>query len=172
MLVGEICTRAVVTCRRGTPVTELAWVMRDEGVEAIVVVELQADQHPRPVGIVTDCDLAVHVVANGADAQTLTAADLIVGELIRSNERESVCEALLHMRRKRVRRVPAVDDLDGLVGLLATEDLIRVLADNVASLASDASWHRAAERPIRRGRRSTAALTDVNSMSPALPRLD
>jgi len=129
MRIGEICSRTVVTCRRDTRVTEVAKMMRDRHVGAVVVVESPGDQRPRPVGILTDRDLVVQVMAKGANPDELLAGDLVAGLLTRASERETVYDAVWHMRGHGVRRLPVVDDHDGLVGILAADDVMRVLAE-------------------------------------------
>lgn len=149
MRIGDICTRSVVTCRRDTRVAELARMMRDRHVGAVIVVEAKNSGRPRPIGVVTDRDLVVQVMAKGADPETLAAGDLVVGELARANEAESVYDAVWHMRRKCVRRLPVVDDRDGLVGILAVDDVVRALAEAMADVSHTAPQQLDRERLTR-----------------------
>jgi len=135
MRIEEICSHSVVTCRRDTRVAEVAKMMRDRHVGAVVVVESPDDQRPRPIGILTDRDLVVQVMASGVDANTLLAGDLVAGVLTRANEAESVYDAVWHMRGKGVKRLPVVDERDGLVGILAADDLMRVLAEAMVEVS-------------------------------------
>lgn len=150
MRIADICTRSVVTCRRDTRVAELARMMRDRHVGAVIVVEPQDSGRPRPIGVVTDRDLVVQVLAKGADAETLAAGDLLVGDLVRANEAESVYDAVWHMRGKGIRRLPVVDDRDGLVGILAVDDVVRVLAETMADVSRTAPQQLDHER-LKRG---------------------
>ena len=89
MRIGEICTRSVVTCGRDTSVLELAQLMRDHHVGAVIVV----DEHEgklAPVGVVTDRDLVVEVMAKGVNPDLLRAGDLIVRDLATAFESELV----------------------------------------------------------------------------------
>lgn len=149
MRISEICTRSVVTCRRATRVAELARMMRDQHVGAVIIVEPEPGGRPRPVGIVTDRDLVVQVMAKGADPETLVAGDLVVGELLRAREGETVYDAVWQMRGRGVRRLPVVDDSDGLVGVLAVDDVIRVLAESMADVAQTSPHQIARERLTR-----------------------
>lgn len=149
MRIGEICNRSVVTCRRDTRVSELARMMRDQHVGAVVVVDSQEAPRPRPVGVVTDRDLVVQVMALGADPESLLAGDLLVGDVARANEAETVYDAVWHMRGKGVRRLPVVDSHDGLVGVIAVDDVTRVLAEALLEVTRTAPHQIAHERRKR-----------------------
>lgn len=149
MRIGEICTRSVVTCSRATRVADLARMMRDQHVGAVIIVEPEPGGRPRPVGIVTDRDLVVQVIAKGADPEALLAGDLAVGELVRAGEADTVYDAVWQMRGHGVRRLPVVDDCDGLVGVLAADDVIRVLAESMADVARTSPQQIARERLTR-----------------------
>ncbi|HEY9024375.1 MAG TPA: CBS domain-containing protein [Burkholderiaceae bacterium] len=149
MRIGEICSRSVVTCRRETRIADLARMMRDQHVGSVVVVEAQDGPRPRPVGVVTDRHIVVQVVAAGADAASLVAGDLIVGGLVRANESETLHDALWHMRGRGIRRLPVVDDHDGLVGVITADDLTRALAEALLDLAGTSSHQIASERARR-----------------------
>lgn len=135
MRVGDICSHTVVTCRRDTRVAEVARMMRDRHVGAVVVVEPLSDQRPCPVGIVTDWDLVAHVMARGADPEALLAGDLLAGLTTHASERDTVHEAVWHMRGQGVRRLPVVDEQNGLVGLLAADDLMRALVQAMVDVS-------------------------------------
>ena len=134
MEVGEICTREVVHCDRRANVGEIARLMRNHHVGDIVVTE-HRDGRLVPVGIVTDRDLAIEVLAQGVDPQGLAAADLIDGELVKASESEAVYDAIWHMRSKGVRRLPVVDQGGVLVGVLTVDDVIEFLAEELTEVA-------------------------------------
>lgn len=134
MRIGEICTRSVVTCGRDASVFELAQRMREHHVGSVVVVD-ERDGKSIPVGIVTDRDLVVEVMARGVDPGNLRAGDLIVGELITALESELVYDAVWQMRRHGIRRLPVVDACNGLLGMLTTNDVTRFLAEELGDVA-------------------------------------
>ena len=103
MRVGDICKRSVVTCRRDASALELACLMRERRVGDVVVMDEQ-DGASTPIGIVTDRDLVVEVMANSVDPDMLRADEMIVGELVTVLDTELVYDAIWHMRRKGVRR--------------------------------------------------------------------
>jgi len=134
MHIGEICTRSVVTCGRDTSVLELAQLMRDHHVGAVIVV----DEHEgklTPVGVVTDRDLVVEVMAKGVNPDLLRAGDLIANDLVTVFESELVYDAICHMRSKCIRRLPVVDANNHLLGILTADDVTEFLAEELTEVA-------------------------------------
>lgn len=134
MAIGEICNREVVFVLRQTPVDEAARLMREHHVGDVVVV---TDENGRrkPIGIVTDRDVMVEVVAAGLDPATLTVEEIMVPDLATVPEKTGVFEAIRYMRDKGVRRMPVVGEDGELVGILALDDLLELLAEELGALA-------------------------------------
>jgi CBS domain-containing protein len=109
---------------------QAARLMRDANVGAVVVVE-----GARPLGLVTDRDLAVRVVAAGRDPQQVRLAEVMSGEPIFLAERRSVASVIAVMRDLAIRRVMVVDDRGHLVGVIALDDLVMRLAEDLGGLA-------------------------------------
>lgn len=129
MTVGDLARTDVVTVTPETTAVDIAMTLADENVGSAVVVEGND-----PVGIVTDPDLAVTVIAEGADATTLTAADVMTGDLFTVEPTEGVFDVLAEMCDAGVRRVPVVD-ADGLAGILTLDDFLVLLATELGNLA-------------------------------------
>jgi CBS domain-containing protein len=134
MHIGETCTRSVVTCRRDASAQALAQLMREQHVGDVVVVDEQ-DGHKTPVGVVTDRDLVVEVMAAGVDPAILRADDLLVGELVTAIDTELLGDAVWHMRGKGIRRLPVVDAHGHLVGILTADDITRCLVEALTEVA-------------------------------------
>src|SRR5512139_2208636 len=117
MTAGELCSRTVVFAERDMGLVEAARLMRDHHVGALVVVD-QANGKRVPVGVLTDRDIAVAVVAKEVDARTLRVGEVMSGEPITVREQDSVLDALRVMRARGVRRVPVTDAQGALVGIL------------------------------------------------------
>lgn len=132
MRIGDICTREVVTCVPGTSAVALAQLMRDRHVGDVVVVEAREGRDV-PVGIVTDRDLVVQVIARHRDPDAVTASDMM-GELATALESEAVYDAIWHMRRQGSRRLPVVDASNTLRGILTVDDVTRFLAEELTEL--------------------------------------
>lgn len=134
MRIADICTRSVVTCKRNASVLDVARLMRDCHVGDVIVVD-EVEGRPIPVGIVTDRDLVVAILAEGIGAEGLCAGDLIVNELITAFESELVYDAIWHMRSKGIRRLPIINAQCHLMGVLTADDVTRFLAEELASVA-------------------------------------
>lgn len=134
MPVGEICNREVVIMQAGKSALEAAQLMRQHHVGDVVVVEDRGGFRV-PIGIVTDRDLVVEIVAPGLDPSAITVGDIMVPELATVTENIGVFEAIQYMRTKGVRRLPVVDGNGGLIGILAVDDLLELLADELLLLA-------------------------------------
>jgi len=149
MAVGEICNREVVIAERSLSVVHAAQLMRTHHVGDLVVVEAR-DGRKHPVGIVTDRDIVVGVVAAGVNPESLKVGDIMGPEVATVRESEGLFEALRYMRDKGVRRMPVVDRLGELVGILTMDDMLSLLAEEMTELAklvSHERQHEASSRP-------------------------
>ena len=134
MAVGEICSREVVFVRRGESVRDAAPLMREHHVGAVVVVD-EREGSRMPAGVVTDRDIAVAVVAKGLDADGVQVEDLMSGELVTAQDTEGIAECIARMRGRGVRRMPVVAARGALVGIVTADDLLDLLAEELAGLA-------------------------------------
>ncbi|MGB8339875.1 MAG: CBS domain-containing protein [Burkholderiales bacterium] len=150
MLIGEICTRRVVTCNRDTNALQAAQIMRSSHVGDLVVVIKQPNGKRMPVGIVTDRDLVVAVMATEVDPACLTADDIMRLELVTATENDTVYDTIAHMRKNGVRRIPVVDERGALVGIVTADDLLEHMAEEIAELARVPSGERLQEERIRK----------------------
>jgi CBS domain-containing protein len=148
MAVGEFCSREVVMAERDSPVPELARLMREHHVGDVVVVESAAA--PRPLGIVTDRDLVVEVMAEGVPAESVTAGDIMSSHMVTARESDGLWDTLRRMRSGGVRRVPIVDAHQGrLVGIISAEDILELLSEELTALAHISPRERAHEQSAR-----------------------
>jgi len=97
MAIGEICKREVISVTRETTIIEAARLMRKHHVGDVIVIKEEGERR-RPIGIVTDRDVLVEVVATGLDPAVLTVGDIMVGHLAIVQENTGVYEAICHMR--------------------------------------------------------------------------
>ena len=148
MAVGEICNREVVVAEKALSVVAAAQLMRKHHVGDLVVVEEKAGRK-HPVGIVTDRDIVVEVVAAGVNPEALKVGDIMGPEVATVRESEGLFEALRYMRDKGVRRMPVVDGAGGLVGILTLDDLLSLLAEEMTELAKLVSHERQREATAR-----------------------
>jgi CBS domain-containing protein len=134
MAIGEICSRDVVLTRREASVREAARLMREYHVGALVVVD-ETGEGRRPVGVLTDRDIVVGIVAKGLDADGLRVDEVMAPHVITASERAGVAETMELMRAKGVRRVPVVDARGMLVGIVTADDFVDLLAEEMSALA-------------------------------------
>src|SRR5215467_3803314 len=96
MEVGTICQRLVFTIRRCDELTRAAQLMREKHVGYLVVVEL--DPLARPVGVLTDRDIVIGVVARGVGPKAVRVGDIMTIDPVTTREADSVGAALQKMR--------------------------------------------------------------------------
>jgi CBS domain-containing protein len=154
MKIKQICSRVVVVAAPETGLREAARMMRDHHVGALVVIE-KRDGSTRPIGIVTDRDIVVAVVADAdVSPESLTLRDLMSGELTLALESDGVFEAVDRMQDSGARRLPVVDGDGRLVGILSLDDVLRMLASELTALSL------ASQRSVTREARQRPALGD------------
>lgn len=149
MPIGDICIREVVTATRDTTVQEAAQLMRENHVGDLVVMQ-GSNGNRTPVGIVTDRDIVVAVVAPDLDPAVLTLEDIMSPELEIAQEDQGVFETINQMRTAGVRRIPVVTKARSLVGILSIDDLIQLLAEEMTELAKLISREQRREAHARR----------------------
>jgi len=133
--IASICNRSVAFTTRETTVVAAAKLMRHGHIGSLVVVEQTNGGRRIPVGIVTDRDIVVEVIATGLDPAVITVGDIMEPELVVGRESDSVLETLEIMRFKGVRRLPTVDPEGQLVGIVTVDDLLEILAEELNELA-------------------------------------
>lgn len=148
--VGANCQRDVVTVTSQATVAEAARLMRDKHVGCVVVVDDQRSGPHIPLGIVTDRDIVLGVVAPELNAGALTVGDIMGPELVTAGESEDVFDAVERMRNKGVRRMPIVQEDGTLIGIVSIDDVIEVLAEEMNSLARLISREQLHEQQMRR----------------------
>lgn len=134
MGVGELCSREVVFIRRSESVLDAARLMREQHVGSLVVVDVTQVRRV-PVGMITDRDIVVGIVALRLDAQNTQVEAAMRAEVVAITESEGIGRAAQLMRAKGVRRLPVVDAAGALVGVLAADDLLELLAEEMSGLA-------------------------------------
>lgn len=149
MPIGEICIREVVIVQPDTSVQEAAQLMRQHHVGALVVVEEKSGKR-KPVGLITDRDLVVEVLAPQLDAATITVGDIMLPELETILETSGMFETIQFMRAKAVRRLPVVDKQGALIGIVSLDDLLELLAEELNNLSGLIASERQKELRSRR----------------------
>jgi CBS domain-containing protein len=110
-----------------TPAAEAARIMKDEGVGVVPVVESETSS--RLIGVVTDRDLAVRIVAEGRDANT-PVQEVMSADLHTCRQEEDLDNVMDTMATEQVRRIPIVDERGALVGIVSQADVVRKAAND------------------------------------------
>lgn len=145
---GDLCTRDAVVAPRTMALTEAARLMRERHVGSLVIVD-EAAQGRVPAGLLTDRDIVTAVVARDLDLRRLRVEDVMNAEPVAVREQDSLFDALGAMRRHGVRRVVVTGDGGVLQGVLALDDLIEVVAEQMGAIAQALSSGRSRERERR-----------------------
>ena len=106
-----------------TSIKEAASLMKSEDVGALPVVE--SDSSKRLVGMVTDRDIAIRVVADGRDLGSATVQDAMSKGATTARASDDLDDVMKVMGREQVRRIPIVDERDELVGIVSQADVVR-----------------------------------------------
>lgn len=149
MTVGEICNRSVVVAPPGETIIDAAKRMRMSHVGDLVVVDTRSGRHV-PVGIVTDRDIVISVVAGDPEhIFGLLVSDVMITDLITAWEQDTIEAGLSKMQAHGVRRLPIVDWAGALVGILTLDDVMRYLAAQQRELVALVVQEQQHERQYR-----------------------
>ncbi|MFO1519269.1 MAG: CBS domain-containing protein [bacterium] len=135
MNISEICNRQVAVARRNESLLEAARRMREFHVGCLVVVEEEGEKRI-PVGLLTDRDILMEVLAEGVPLEKISVEDVMASPLATAREQDGIYETIQQMRRKGVRRIPIVDEGQSLVGILTMDDLLELLSEEMSHLSS------------------------------------
>ncbi len=131
----EFATTLVAVVEPETPARMVAQLMRRHHIGALVVVE--AGGGNKPVGIVTDRDLVLELMAEGLDPAVFTAGDIMSVDLIKAHSDMDAMDAVQLMRKYRLRRLVITDDDGHLAGIVTIEDVFALLSRELADFAFD-----------------------------------
>ena len=134
MCIGNFCNRNVVCARRDMTVVEAANLMRRHHVGNVVVAEEMADGQ-RPVGIVTDRDIVVEVVSAGLDPGLVKLGDLVLQPVVTVDDQTGYADTIRLMSARGIRRLPVVNKVGLLVGIVSFDDLLHQLAVPLSELS-------------------------------------
>jgi CBS domain-containing protein len=148
MNVAEICSREVVVMDSSESLREAVRLMREHHVGDVVVTEQRVGRAV-PIGILTDRDILIEVIAQDVPLDSLAVSDVMSLDLLTVGEDRSETDALLSMRSKGVRRAPVVDGEGTLVGIVTIDDVIEVLAEELGNIAALIGREQALERKRR-----------------------
>jgi len=129
-MLGKICTKPVVTASAQMTVDQAARAMRSKNVGALVVVNAG-----RPVGMLTDRDIVVEVVARGMDPEEVRVGDVMVKKPVTIRQDLGIFDAARMFAKTGVRRLPVVTGSGVLVGVITMDDVVMLLGNEMGHMA-------------------------------------
>lgn len=148
MTAGHFCNREVVVTGKESSIVEVARLMRHHHVGDVVVVA-EEEGMTVPLGIITDRDIVMELIADQVVLEAVTVGDVMSYELIAANERDGIWDTLRRMRTDGIRRIPVVNDQGGLEGILTLDDMLELLTEELSLLAKVPSRAQDKERKVR-----------------------
>lgn len=141
MKVGDYCKRGVSALNAKAGLVEAAQAMRDEHVGFLVVFDA-GDDLRKPVGVLTDRDIVLQIVAREVDPLSVSVGDVMTRNPLIATETDELDELLQGMRTAGVRRAPVVDSRGALTGIIAIDDVIGVMNRMLADISGAISHER------------------------------
>lgn len=130
MSIGRICSREVQLAETSESAAIAAMRMRNQQVGTLVVL----DDHKRPIGIVTDRDLVMRVMAAGKDPHSCTVGEVMTRSPRVIREDASIEDALADMSELGVRRMAVVDREHRLAGIVSLDDVLSLLGEEISRI--------------------------------------
>ncbi|MEN3340416.1 MAG: hypothetical protein V7647_4092 [Acidobacteriota bacterium] len=141
----DVMTPDPATCEPGDPIVRAAEIMKGADVGSVPVVESRTSM--RLVGIVTDRDIVLRVLAEGRPVDSATVRDAMTGSPAYCREDEDISHAVRYMAERQVRRMPIVDIEGRLRGIISQADVAtRVNRDKTTGEMVEAISERGAGR--------------------------
>lgn len=128
MKVQDVMTRDPSCVTPGATIREAAQVMQRENIGVVPVVNDKGSN--RLVGVITDRDIAIRVVAEGHDGEVRVSEIMSTSDLATCSADDDVSEVMEAMASEQVRRIPITDDRGTLVGIVAQADIVRKTGDS------------------------------------------
>jgi CBS domain-containing protein len=118
---SDVMTKNVVYCSPNDTIVEVAQLMKREDIGPVLIVD--NDQARTLVGIVTDRDIVLKVIAEGRDPNSTRVGDVMSKKLVTCRADDSVDQAMDAMAQFQLRRIPVVEDNMRLVGIISQADV-------------------------------------------------
>jgi CBS domain-containing protein len=148
--VGRLCRREVITISPEEDIASAARLMRTSHIGFLIVCEQRPERRGRKVvGVLTDRDIVVAVIARDADPHSLEVGDVMTRNPLMVAEDCSIDATLGFMHGAGVRRVPVLDAKGELVGVLSLDDVVECIARQLMSVVGAYRDEQRAERIVR-----------------------
>jgi len=148
MTLKTLCNREVLVAAKDDSILEAAKLMREYHAGDLIIVE-ERNGSRYPVGIVTDRDIVIELIAKEIAPDSVTVGDLMCRDLVLAREHDNLFDAIKLMRQKGIRRLPVVDQNGALVGIITADDLIELIAEQLRDIAGLIGREQALEQQSR-----------------------
>ena len=148
MKVGEYCNKCVVAIASSADAADAAKLMRTHRV-GFLVVHREGDVLRKPIGVLTDRDLVLGVMARDVDPYAVTVDDIMSRQPLTANEGDDLSDLLQGLRLAGFRRAPVVDTRGALVGIMTVDDAIEVVTGFMCDIAGSIKSEQRQERRRR-----------------------
>ena len=129
MTISKISNHKVITLSTDKTVLDVARLMREKNIGNVIIV----NDENQPVGIITDRDITIKIVADEISPNQMLVSDVMSSDLLVLKEYQTIQEALDMMSAKGVRRAPVVNESNNLTGIVSSDDLALLVADEIES---------------------------------------
>jgi len=131
MLLGNLMTKEVIVVTPEKSVSFASKLMKNEGVGSVVIV----DRWRKPIGILTDRDIVVRVIAEGLNPDEVSTGEVMTQKVVCGKRADRIFDAVRKMAERGIRRLPIVDSENQIVGIISIDDLMAVLITEMSNLA-------------------------------------
>ena len=118
---SEVMTKNPICCLPNDIVSKVAQLMKSKDIGPVPIIE--NEQSKKLVGVVTDRDLALKIVAEGRDPKSTKAEEVMTRKVVTCHAEDDLQKALDAMSGHKLRRIPVVDNNNGIVGIIAQADV-------------------------------------------------
>jgi CBS domain-containing protein len=123
MEVREIMTATPACCTPDATASRAAHMMKEQDTGIIPIVESEYSR--KVVGVVTDRDLCLTVVAEGRNPESVTVKEVMTSDVVACRPDADVEQAVALMRENRIRRIPVLDADQMILGIVSMADLLQ-----------------------------------------------
>jgi signal-transduction protein with cAMP-binding, CBS, and nucleotidyltransferase domain len=131
MAVSQMMTEDITSLPENASIMDAAKFMTDMNVGSVIVVD-----GSKPMGILTDRDIMIKVMVEGKDPNSTTIRDIMVSPVATVSEDKDILDVTHMMSEKKVRRCPVVNSEGTLVGMIAFDDILISLGQEMQDIAS------------------------------------
>ena len=133
---GDICSRIVTIAYPRMALDEAARLMRERSVGCLVVVQEVSPEESIVVGVLTDRDIAMGVVAADRDPHGMRVGDAMTGKVVTAREDDTILDLLAMMRRSKIRRIPVTGSRNVLIGIVTLDDVLQAVVQQMQAVAA------------------------------------